>query len=551
MGAPGVWSDVSYGPAEVNYTDNPELTLTDDYWYRRVVLSGPNLGGQVQVCSDVSDTIHIVIHTAISNNLIDLADSACFNTEKVINGELPAGEQSEAISYVWEDEDSGSQLGTEKDLLYTFTTLDSRLFKRVVVIGACEDTSNLMPITIMELPGGTLSGDLPKACEKDTLLYVDLNMDELAQYNTPWEISMSDGVNPGLLPPQQLDADGTVTVNLSTDEVSTQYYFTIGSIIYRLSDGTVCAAPSQNLAGNVPIEVFLTPEPKITVSTELTEDAVCDNEVSLVVDPDHGAGIWESDNPVKLGFLPDAQALSVRASIDPTDQEAWEHLPYIIFFRSEAGDCSGTDTVEISFYEQPEEANAGPEDTIYLTNSIVLNADPATAGVGTWTLGSSGKGDFEDVNDPKTLVTGLAKGERNEFTWRIVNGVCETSDDFTVITQDEAQPYEGFSPNGDGINDYFIIRGLAEATEFSMSIFNALGNSVRTIDQDNVSEIDYNPATIPGGLRDDEMVVWDGKSKNGNIVPPGTYYYVLNVKIVQLDKSVDTPEKKHYIVVSD
>ncbi len=460
---------------------------------------------------------------------------------------------TKAISYCGEMLRSGADLGTEKDLTYTFTNLDTRQFNRFVVIGACEDTSNTMPITVMELPGGTLSGDLPKSCEKDVLLDVDLNIEGLGSYVTPWEISLNDGVNPELPDPQELSADGTVTVILSTEAVSTQYNYTIGQILYRLTDGTECVAPAGNLAGNVPIEVFLTPEPKITVSTELTEDAVCDNEVSILVDPDHGTGTWESDNPSKLGFLPDAQALSVRASIDPTDQQAWEHLPYVIYFTSEAGDCSGSDTVMISFYEQPEQADAGPEDTTYLTTSYYLKANPATAGVGTWSL-VSGSGDFVDVNDPNTKVTGLAKGDRNKFTWTIVNGVCETSDDFTVITQDEAQPYEGFSPNGDMLNDYFIIRGLGELSEtdeFSISIFNALGNTVRTINQDNVSEIDYNPGAIPGGLRDDEMVVWDGRSNNGNIVPAGTYYYVLNVKMVQDDGTTDTPQEKLYIVVGD
>jgi len=547
---PGDWSEISYGPDKQNYTDTPELPLADDYWYRRIVLSGPNLGGQVQVCSDVSDTIHILIHTAISNNLIDVADSACFNTEKVLNGEIPLGDPEETTFYTWKDVGSGLELGFEKDLPYTFTSLDSKQFNRTVVIGECEDTSNTMPITIMELPGGTLSGELPEACEKDTLLFVDLNMDELTNYVIPWEISLDDGVNLELDDPQELDSDGTVDVTLSTEEISTQYNYTIGQLVYVLTDGTECTAPPENLLGNVPIEVFLTPEPKITVNTELTDDAVCDNEVSLVVDPDNGTGSWGSDNPDKLGYLPDAQAFSIRASIDPTDSQAWDHLPYIIYFKSEAGDCSGSDTVEISFFEQPEDADAGPEDTIYLTNSVSLNANPATAGVGTWTL-RTGSGDFADVNDPKTLVTGLAKGERNEFTWTIENGVCITSDDYTVITQDEAQPFEGFSPNGDMYNDYFIIRGLAEATEFSMSIFNSLGNTVRTINQDNVSEIAYNPGAIPGGLRDDEMVVWDGLSNNGNPVPAGTYYYVLNVKMEQQDGTTDNPEKKHYIVVSD
>ncbi len=548
--APGPWSQVSYGPAELNYTDHPQLSLSEDYWYRRVVLSGPSLGGQDQVCSQVSDTIHIVIHTAISGNEIDPADSACLNTEKVLHGEMPTGEGEEATLYSWRDFATGAEMGTGKDLPYTFTTLDSREFNRIVVIGECEDTSGNMSVTMMELPGGTLAGDLPKACEKDILLDVDLNIEDLVQYLTPWEISLSDGVHTELLDPQLLDGDGTVEVNLSTDALSTQYHYTIGKLLYRLTDGTECIAPAQNLVGNVPIEVFMTPDPVITVTTGLTDSSVCDNEVSLVVDPDHGTGSWASDFPGKLGFLPDPLALSVRASIDPADPEAWAHLPYTLYFTSEAGDCSGTDTVKISFFEQPEPPYAGEDDTIYLTNTIKLNADPPTAGVGTWTV-TVGSGDFEDEHDPKTLVYGLVKGERNEFKWEIVNGVCVFDDDFTVITQDEAQPYEGISPNGDQVNDYFIIRGLAEATEFSISIFNALGNSVRTITRENIGEIDYDAEVIQGGLREDEMVVWDGKANNGNLVPAGTYYYVLNVKIDQKDGSTDKLEKKHYIIVRD
>ncbi len=71
----------------------------------------------------------------------------------------------------------------------------------------------------------------------------------------------------------------------------------------------------------------------------------------------------------------------------------------------------------------------------------------------------------------------------------------------------------------------------------SISIFNSLGNSVRTITQDNVGEIDYDPMAIPGGLRRDEQVVWDGKSNNGNMVPAGTYYYVVNAEIRRWDET--------------
>ncbi len=552
--APGTWTEISYGPTEKNYTGSPELSSTDDYWYRRVILSGPDLGGQNQVCSDYSDPIHITIHTAISNNEIDKFDSVCFNTEKTLYGATPAGEGLGPF-YSWKDAISGIVLGTEKELPYTFSTPDARQINRIVSYGECEEPSDTLEITVMELPAGILSGDFPKACEKDVLLDVDLNMDGLTNYMPEWWISLSDEVNEELTEAQPLYADGTVEVNLSTEEISTQYNYTIGKLIYTLTDGTVCAAPDENMSGIVPIEVFLTPNPKITVTTEITDDAVCDNEVALTVDPDNGTGRWESNYPDDLGFLNDPQDLSVRASIDPDDSQAWLNLPYSIYFRSEAGDCAGTDTVKISFYKQPDPANAGSDDTIYLRNSTWLNADSASAGEGTWT--TPGSGEFEDEHDPKSFVYNLDKGAVNEFTWTLVNGVCVDEDDRSVIAQDEAQAYEGFSPNGDMINDYFIVRGLADATEFSITFFNALGRSVRTITQEDIEDIEYDPAMIPGGLRDSEAVIWDGTAQdNETIVPAGTYYYVISIMIEQVDDEgniidTDKQEEKHYIVVRD
>ncbi|GAB2565884.1 hypothetical protein GCM10027190_14350 [Spirosoma areae] len=73
---------------------------------------------------------------------------------------------------------------------------------------------------------------------------------------------------------------------------------------------------------------------------------------------------------------------------------------------------------------------------------------------------------------------------------------------------------EGFSPNGDGVNDLFVIRGATGLT-VSLQVYNRWGHMVYTSD-------DY---------KND----WDGKpntgiaiSSDGNGLPDGTYYYVIN-----------------------
>ena len=65
------------------------------------------------------------------------------------------------------------------------------------MIGECTDTSNAMEITVMQLPGGRLTDGAFRACEKDTVMAIDLNMDDLQTYVVPWEVYLTDGVDAG------------------------------------------------------------------------------------------------------------------------------------------------------------------------------------------------------------------------------------------------------------------------------------------------------------------------------------------------------------------
>ena len=73
---------------------------------------------------------------------------------------------------------------------------------------------------------------------------------------------------------------------------------------------------------------------------------------------------------------------------------------------------------------------------------------------------------------------------------------------------------EGYSPNGDGINDFFVIQGLENYPNNHIKIINRWGNTVYETD----------------GYNND----WDGKNTKGVSVgnddlPEGTYFYILHL----------------------
>ncbi len=76
--------------------------------------------------------------------------------------------------------------------------------------------------------------------------------------------------------------------------------------------------------------------------------------------------------------------------------------------------------------------------------------------------------------------------------------------------------YDVFSPNGDGVNEQWVVDGLLRFPDNEIQIFNRWGNLV------------YEAKPYSND--------WDGRSKKDELLPPATYYYIL--KLHDLNESV-------------
>lgn len=89
--------------------------------------------------------------------------------------------------------------------------------------------------------------------------------------------------------------------------------------------------------------------------------------------------------------------------------------------------------------------------------------------------------------------------------------------DFKIRIQDvDFDFYNGFSPNGDGINDSWTIPILVNYPENKVVIINRWGNEVWMADN-----------------YDNKNIVFRGNNMNGNELPDGTYYYIIQYNDVE------------------
>lgn len=169
------------------------------------------------------------------------------------------------------------------------------------------------------------------------------------------------------------------------------------------------------------------------------------------------------------------------------------------------GVCApSSDTVSVTVYPNPTAANAGADFSVSGSSANLAGNTPVV-GNGNWTL-VSGAGNIISPSSAASQVTGLNIGD-NVFGWTISNGVCPDSYDEVVVHVNDLVVPNGFSPNGDMVNDLFEIPGLDLFSDVKLEVFNRWGNLV------------YESSNYKND--------WDGRNSSGEELTDDTYYYAL------------------------
>lgn len=301
--------------------------------------------------------------------------------------------------------------------------------------------------------------------------------------------SASVNVLAGVLPGLDLGTDTTLCVGDSLlldagpaglnftwqDGSNSNTYLVLASGLYavEVSDSVGCFARDT-------IEVNY--EGATVVSVTGLSALYCESDAAVVLDAQPAGGSWSSGDSIFDPGLVGPGTFTLNYSY------------------TDSGGCadqwSGTTVVDAL----PTPADAGEDQNLEGSLFANLNANAALTGVGSWTAAGLV---FENSMDPNSEVNLPGPGVYS-LVWSIANGSCPSSSDTMWIEVDGLFVPNGFSPNGDGTNEFFVIRGIGAYPVRALQVFNRWGNLVFSSDQ-------YNNDWTGGELVDD------------------TYFYILDL----------------------
>jgi len=484
----------------------PRLSNTN--YYKRIVNSG--------ACNDSSNLIRISVQDSIKNNDImnGPVDSTCYAVSILLNGRGAAGmtggnESSYNFKWIKSVDNSSWAAAPEEDELQNYTTVnltDSAYYRRIVTSGSCTDTTLSTLIRINPRPTGNIvDSAYNNACY--TSGGNPINYDILVEFTgrAPYSFVFDDGTNTTTVDNFNYPTPVTFPVPRMTDD-SASYTITLLSI----TDDNNCEALGTGLNGTAVASIYKVPQTNILSGSVIA----CDSVVPLDAVKDVGIGTWSvAEGDANMSFSQQHGSNTVASTVfADTDS-----LYYKVYWTEANWECISTDSVDIIFYKQPEPAMAGFDSTVYFADTVRLFALDPTAGVGVWTV-EAGQASIDSINDPHAKAdlggSDLDLAKEYAFRWTITNGICDVVEDDVAISRRDMRRYDGFSPDMNGTNDYFVILGLDFAESWEINFYSRHGNLLRTV-------------TSGQGVTED--MLWDGKLEDGDDVEDGTYFYVLAV----------------------
>ncbi|MFT5182910.1 MAG: gliding motility-associated-like protein [Flavobacteriales bacterium] len=189
---------------------------------------------------------------------------------------------------------------------------------------------------------------------------------------------------------------------------------------------------------------------------------------------------------------------------------------YEFIYTAIDGVCMDSDTIMITIFDAPS-ANAGLDQEVFFEETVTLGGYPTAEDGNELWWGPSELVQDSAAFNPATLEM----LETTEFVVTVVdvNG-CASSDTTLITVIPEIDIPSGFSPNGDGTNDNWAIGYISFYEQATVEVYNRWGDQL-------FESTGYGEP-------------WDG-TYNGNILPIGTYYYVININEPQFPEPLTGP----------
>ncbi len=480
--------------------------LIETTYYRRTVQSDD--------CIDISDSIRINVLLPISNDFIENGSKiyTCYNTQpELINGSTPTNGDG-TYRYQWQESTDGVSWsnvvanGTNEDYQPGALT-DTIFYRRLVVSGqddCCSSISDTIEVNINLLPIAVITNDLDTVCSGDATS-LEFKITSGVQ---PYTLTYSDGFSSYNINNINTTNSFTEIVNPVSDVESMQFDYTIVSVV----DDSTCQA--VDITGSDVVMAYGIPTAFAGI-----DDEVCSLSYTLSATPIFGNGIWTQIPADGTTIFSNTEIENPFITVDSA-------LTYNYIWSKSNWNCQDADTVEISMYENltnvqiisPDDsiANVDVDTIIFNVLELPVKGNYRNSSFGeviysVWRTDNS----FITIGDSLENEANYAWTEESgvgEFTveWYVKKGVCL---DTTITRKVEVRDFtfvpNGFTPNGDGVNDVLFVYGLNENYRNELIIYNRWGTEVFRLDNYSNQE------------------GWDGKNNDGKDLSEDTYYFVL------------------------
>ena len=460
-----------------------EVTETGTYW-----VTVENDGG----CAK-TDTIQVTFE--LNSTTVDLGDD-----EILCDGEELVLDPGQYNGYEWQDGSTNQ----------TFVVNESGQYW-VEVLGGCGTASDTIVVTV-------LPPVVPDIGQDTSICYTQLpyTLDPGNYQSLLWQ----DGSTGPNFSVYETGTYSVSVVDLNDCEGSAEVFVRVGQEVSIDPETPLCEGDTITLSVSSDFDSFLWEnENNETLGTENTIEIFAAGIYSITVGIDGMDCISSAQTNVvetaravadlPEGVLCQGEELSLSVASDPSFTYSWstgaetneitvgEEGTYWVNVGNEQ--CGFfQDTVDVVVYPIPE-VNIGEDYYLLEDESQEVFLDAGTGFISyVWQDGSS---------QSSYTVTYEEALNNNEFFVKIFDGKCYNIDQVTVEVINLEVPIL-ITPNGDGINDFFLPgENWHGVKEHTIIVVNRWGQKV------------WESNDFPSG--------WDGTSLLGGTVPDGTYYWVL------------------------